>query len=240
MCGSIEQQHHLWQPGLAFYGSGLACLPSLLWMVNADWLCSMRPKIFLQMKFIIFQGCSAKLPFYLKIAFLLIWQPSPYNQLLIQSLYRSWDYPEHFEIYSQLHRKSKTCFFIFLSVYLSWIEWDKNLISQLLPPKFRYFAYQNGPKGDPRKWILTNFKCKKIGFLTVTARKADEKNGVMNLVFILPSRFMVLKLSKIVSFLQFFADISKTSKVVIAIFVYTSECSRFALLENGAGYYGMI
>ena len=51
---------------------------------------------------------------------------------------------------------------------------------------------------------------------------------------------MVLKLSKIVSFLQFFAGISKTSKAAIAIFVYTSECSRFALLENGAGYYGKI
>ena len=51
---------------------------------------------------------------------------------------------------------------------------------------------------------------------------------------------MVHKLSKIVSFVQFFADISKTSKAVIAIFVYASECSRFAFLENGVGYYGMI
>ena len=33
---------------------------------------------------------------------------------------------------------------------------------------------------------------------------------------------MVLKLSKTVSFLQFFADISKKSKAVIAIYVYTS------------------
>ena len=68
MCGSIEQ-HHLWQPGLAFYGSGLACLPSLLGMVNAGWLCSIRPKIFLQIKFIILQGCSTKLHFYFKMTF---------------------------------------------------------------------------------------------------------------------------------------------------------------------------
>ena len=87
---------------------------------------------------------------------------------------------------------------------------------------------------------MTNFKCKKIGFLTVRARKADEKNGVMNLVFILPSWFMVLKLSKIVSFLQFFVDIRKKSKAVIAIYVYASESSCFALLENGVGYYAMI
>ena len=51
---------------------------------------------------------------------------------------------------------------------------------------------------------------------------------------------MVLKLSKIVSFLQFFADVSKKSKAVIAIYVYVCESSRFALLENGIGYYAMI
>ena len=51
---------------------------------------------------------------------------------------------------------------------------------------------------------------------------------------------MVLKLSKIVSFLQFFADISKKAKTVIAIYVYASESSRFVLLENGVGCYAMI
>ena len=51
---------------------------------------------------------------------------------------------------------------------------------------------------------------------------------------------MVLKLSKIVSFLQFFADISRKSKVDIAIYVCAPETSRFALLENGVGYYAMI
>ena len=51
---------------------------------------------------------------------------------------------------------------------------------------------------------------------------------------------MVLKLSKIVSFLQFFVDIRKKSKAVIAIYVYASESSCFALLENGVGYYAMI
>ena len=51
---------------------------------------------------------------------------------------------------------------------------------------------------------------------------------------------MVFKLSKLVSFLQFFADISKKSKAVIAIYVYASESSRFALLENDVGYDAMI
>ena len=50
---------------------------------------------------------------------------------------------------------------------------------------------------------------------------------------------MVFKLSKIVSFLQIFADVSKIFKAVISIYVYASESSRFALLENSTGYYAM-
>ena len=82
---------------------------------------------------------------------------------IISSLYshfRSGDYPENFGIYSQLDRKSKTWFFTFLNVYFSWIERDKILISHLLPPKFKHFSDQNGPKGSSWKWILTFFKCK--------------------------------------------------------------------------------
>ena len=50
---------------------------------------------------------------------------------------------------------------------------------------------------------------------------------------------MVFKLSKIVSFLQIFAHVSKKFKAVIAIFVYASKSSRFAILENSIGYYAM-
>ena len=71
---------------------------------------------------------------------------------------------------------------------------------------------------------------------TVRPRKAHEKNGVIHLVFMSPSWVMALKLSKTVSFLQFFADVTKKSKAVIAIYVSTSESSRFTLLENGIGY----
>ena len=41
------------------------------------------------------------------------------------------------------------------------------------------------------------------------------------------------------TFLQFFADVSKKSKAVKAIYVYASESSRFALLRNGVGYYAI-
>ena len=46
-------------------------------------------------------------------------------------------------------------------------------------------------------------------------------------------------LSKVVTFLQFFADVGKKYKVVIAIYVYSSESSRFTLSENDIGYYAM-
>ena len=50
---------------------------------------------------------------------------------------------------------------------------------------------------------------------------------------------MVLKLSKIVSFLHSFADVSNKAKTVIAVYVYAFESSHFTLLENGIGYYAM-
>ena len=64
MCKPRTTAYPLWQPGppgFAFYESGLGCLSSWLGMVNAGWLCSMRPEFFLQIIFIIFQGCPTKL-----------------------------------------------------------------------------------------------------------------------------------------------------------------------------------
>ena len=50
---------------------------------------------------------------------------------------------------------------------------------------------------------------------------------------------MVFKLSKIVSSLQHFPDVSRKSKAVIAIYKYVSENSYFVLLEHGIGYYAV-
>ena len=62
---------------------------------------------------------------------------------------------------SQLERKSKTWFITFLYEYVSWVEQDKILFSQLTPPKFRYFADQNGQKEDPTKMNSGNFQTQK-------------------------------------------------------------------------------
>ena len=50
---------------------------------------------------------------------------------------------------------------------------------------------------------------------------------------------MVLNLSKIVTFLQFFADVIKKPKAV-AIYAHTPESFYFFLLENVIGYCAMI
>ena len=50
---------------------------------------------------------------------------------------------------------------------------------------------------------------------------------------------MVLKLSIKVPFLQFWADLSKKSKSVKAIYIYASERYPYALSENGIVYYAM-
>ena len=72
--------------------------------------------------------------------------------------------------------------------------------------------------------------------VTVRAEKVDEKNGVVCLVSMFPSRVMVLSLS--LHFLHIWAGISKKSESVKAIYMYESERSRYALLQNGAVYYG--
>ena len=48
-----------------------------------------------------------------------------------------------------------------------------------------------------------------------------------------PSRVMILKLSKKVHILQFYADLGKKSKSINAIYIYASARSCYALSENG-------
>ena len=75
--------------------------------------------------------------------------------------------------------------------------------------------------------------------LTVRAEKAGEKNGSFYLVSMFPSWVMVYKLSKKVHFWQFCADLSKKSKSVKAIYIYSSEISHYTLSENAMVYRGL-
>ena len=82
---------------------------------------------------------------------------------------------------------------------------------------------------------------------TVGVQKVDEKNGTMCLVFFFPSWVMVLKLPKIVHFLQICADLSKKSKSIKVIYLYPSERPylylserpHYVLSENSMFYRGL-
>ena len=63
------------------------------------------------------------------------------------------------------------------------------------------------------------FQIKKRVSQTFTAQKVHEKNWVDCLTSFFPSRVMVLKLPKIVHFLQPCADLSKKSKSIRAIYL---------------------
>ena len=71
---------------------------------------------------------------------------------------------------------------------------------------------------------------------TARAKKVDEKNEVICLVFMFPSWVVVLKFSKKVHFLQFSADLSKKPKSFKTIYICTSESFHYTLSENDLVY----
>ena len=144
------------------------------------------------------------------------------------SHFRSWDYPEDFGFIHNSIEKVKPDFALSSLCMIPELKgtksWSHNFHLQ---------------RRTPWKCILTNFKCKNEVPKKLGLEKQMIKNGVISLVFISLPWVMVLKLSKIMSFLQYFAYVSKKSKAVIATCVYASESSRFALLESGVDYYVM-
>ena len=74
---------------------------------------------------------------------------------------------------------------------------------------------------------------------TDRVEKVDEENGVICLVSMFASQFMVLKLFKKVYFLQFCAYLSKKSKSVKIIYIYVSESSHYTHSENDLVYRGL-
>ena len=57
--------------------------------------------------------------------------------------------------------------------------------------------------------------------------------------FHVPFLSYVLKLSKKMHFLQFFADLSKKSETIKTIYIYPSENSFYGLSKNGVVCYDM-
>ena len=84
----------------------------------------------------------------------------------------------------------------------------------------------------PWKWILPIFKCKSELSKQLGLEKQMKKMGSFVWFSCLRPKWWSLNCQKLWPFCKF--DASKTSKAVIAIFVYTSE-SCFVFLENGIG-----
>ena len=77
------------------------------------------------------------------------------THLCVFCLYRPWDYPESFGIYSQLVRKSKTCFFTIVNVYVSWIEGTKSLLHSFYLQNLGILQPRLDQRGrTPWKWIF--------------------------------------------------------------------------------------
>ena len=70
---------------------------------------------------------------------------------------------------------------------------------------------------------------------TVGAEKSRWKSGVICLVSVLPSWVMV-KFSKKVHFLQFYADLSQKPKSDKVIYIYGIGSSSYSLSENDMVY----
>ena len=86
------------------------------------------------------------------------------------------------------------------------------------------------------KWVawwneFWQFANEKTWFKISSGSKNRRKNGITSPLSPSLSVFMVLKLLKIVSFSQFFADIRKKSKTVREVYVYASESFCFTLSQ---------
>ena len=122
---------------------------------------------------------------------------------------------------SQLDRKSKTWFFTLLNVYVSWIERDKILISQLsLQKNSGILKTRMDQRGDPMKINFDIFQIQKLISQTIRGQKVDEINWVICLIFMSPSWVLVLKFAKIVHFLQICADLCKKPRSIKVIYLY--------------------
>ena len=108
--------------------------------------------------------------------------------------------------------------------------WKVSKFEVFFGPYFAVFSPNTGKYGPEETPYLDTFH------LVVRTEKVDEKNGIICLVSMFPSQFMVLKLSKTVHFLQFWADLSAKPTTALAIYIYASESSRYTLWENAMVY----
>ena len=91
--------------------------------------------------------------------------------------------------------------------------------------------------GKLMKMDFEYFQIQKRMLQTIRMRKVDKKYRVICLFSMSFSWVTILKLSKKKNFLKIFADLSKKSKSLIAIYIYASERFRYRLSKNGIAYF---
>ena len=120
------------------------------------------------------------------------------------------------------------------------------MFPELNGTKFRFHSFHLRNSGilqtridqreDSMKMNFDIFQIQKLSSQTVRAQKVDEKKGVICLVSSFPSWVVVLKLPRIVHFLQICADLSKKFESFKAIYLFPSERPHHALWENSMFY----
>ena len=94
---------------------------------------------------------------------------------------------------------------------------------------------QSGGSHENEFWLFSNTKMNAKN----RAKKADENNGVICLVSMFSYWVMVLKLSKKVHCLLYYADFRKKSKSVKATYIYANGISYYIFSENDMSYRGL-
>ena len=88
------------------------------------------------------------------------------------------------------------------------------------------------------KMNFGNFQIQKWISQAVGAEKVGQKDGVICLISFFLSLVMVLKLPKIVDYLQICSDLSNKPKYIKVIYFYPSERPHHALSENSIFHRG--
>ena len=105
--------------------------------------------------------------------------------------------------------------------------------------KIQVFCRPEWPKWAPHENEFWQFSNTKINITNSSSAKNRWKKGVICLVSFFDFWVMVLKLPKIVHFLQICADFSKKSKSIKAIYLSPSKRPHHALSENIMFYRGL-
>ena len=148
------------------------------------------------------------------------------HHVIFKSHHRPWDQTNlvliPIEKVKRVFLLSLMCMFLESTWTKFWSYSFQLQISRILQTRMK----QRGGSHENEFWQFSNAKMN----ITNRAPKVDEKDGFICLVSFFASWVMVLKLSKILHFLQICTDHSKKSKSIKAIYLYPSDLIKIHFL----------